>query len=132
MSCETILSVLLSNKTIVFMSFQSNNRDTDLTLMREMYLSDIYRLNDYLGTLSECWSRNFWKSVRYLSEICQKTVSYKNVSENSHKCVRILSENCQMQISVRTLSEKIWKCIRNVSDFINVSENCQYFVWKTV
>ena len=48
MSCETILSVLLSNKTIVFMSFQSNNRDTDLTLMREMYLSDIYRLNDYL------------------------------------------------------------------------------------
>ena len=54
------------------------------------------------------------------------------MSENSHKCVWILSENCQMQISVRNLSEKIWKCIRNVSDFINVSENCQYFIWKTV
>ena len=84
------------------------------------------------GTLIQWWSRNFWKSVRYLSEICQKTVSYKNVSENSHKCVRIMSENCQMQICVRTLSEKIWKCIRNVSDFINVSENSQLFIWKTV
>ena len=63
------------------------------------------------------------KSVIYLSEFYQKTVRYKNVSENNHKCVRFLSENCQMQISVRTLSEKIWKCIRNVSDFINVSEN---------
>ena len=81
-----------------------------------------------LGTLVQCWSLNLWKSVRYLSEICQKNVSYKNVSENSHKCVRILSENCQMQICVRNLSEKIWKYIRNVLDFINVSvlhlENC--------
>ena len=84
------------------------------------------------GTLVQCWSLNFWKSVRYLSVICQKTVIYKNVSEYSHKCVRILSENCQMQISVRTLSEKIWKCIRNVSDFINESKNCQCFIWKTV
>ena len=84
------------------------------------------------GTQIQCWSQNFWKSVRYLSEICQKTVSYKNVSENSHKCVRILSENCQMQISVRTLPEKIWKCIGNVSNFKNVSENGQSFIQKTV
>ena len=47
------------------------------------------------------------KTVRYLSEISQKTVSYKNVSENSLNYVRILSENCQIQICVRTLSEKI-------------------------
>ena len=77
-------------------------------------------------------------SVRKESDVnlCQKfvkkTVRYINVSENSHKCVRILSENCQMQISVRTLSEKIWKCIRNVSDFINVSENCQCFIFETI
>ena len=32
---------------------------------------------------------------------------------------------CQLQIYVRTLSEKIWNCIRNLSDFINVSENCK-------
>ena len=109
----------------------------------DSFLTDFWQISDSFlklsgpplyksGTLSQCWSRNFWKSVKYLSEICQKTVSYKNISENSHKCVRILSENCQMQISVRTLSEKIWKCIRNVSDFINVSENCQCFIWKTV
>ena len=77
------------------------------------------------GTQVQCWSRNFWKSVRYLSEICQKTVSYKNVSENSHKCVRILSENCQMQISVRILSEKIWKWIRNVSDVCQKWVSCK-------
>ena len=57
-------------------------------------------------------------SVRKLSDanICQKSVSYKNVSENCLKCVRILSENCQMQVSVINISEKIWKSIRNVSD----------------
>ena len=37
-----------------------------------------------------------------------------------------------MQISVRTLLEKIWKCITIVSDFINVSETCQWFIVKTV
>ena len=56
-----------------------------------------------LGTQYQCRSQKFQKTVRYISEICQKTVNYKNVSENCHKCVRILSENCQMQISVRTL-----------------------------
>ena len=72
------------------------------------------------------------KSFKKLSEIYQKTVRYKNQSENSKKCVRYQSENCQMQISVRYQSEKIWKCIRNASDFINVSENCWCFIWKTV
>ena len=35
-----------------------------------------------IGTLSELWSRQFQKTVRNLSYICQKTVSCKNVSEN--------------------------------------------------
>ena len=84
------------------------------------------------GTQDQCRSQKFQKTVRYLSKICQKTVSYKNQSENSKKCVRYKSENCQLQISVRTLLEKIYKCIRNVSVFINVSENCHWLIQKTV
>ena len=84
------------------------------------------------GTHDQCRSQKFQKTVRYLSEICQKTVSYKNQSENSKKCVRYKSENCQLQISVRTLLENIWNCIRNVSDFINESENCHWFICKTI
>ena len=90
------------------------------------------RPTSYSGTQSQCWSHHVHKSVRNVSDICQKSVSYKNVSEISHKCVTILSDNCQMQTSVRNLSEKIWNCIRNVSDFLNVSEICQCFIWKTV
>ena len=85
-----------------------------------------------MGTQSQCWSHHVHKSVRNVSDICQKSVSYKILSEISHKCVTILSDNCQMQTSVRNLSEKIWNCIRNVSDFLNVSEICQCFIWKTV
>ena len=99
---------------------------------KEIRVVNNYILMRCFGTQVQCWSQNFWKSVKYMSKICQKTVSYKNVSENSHKCVRILPENCQLQMSVRTLSEKIWKCIRNLSDFINVSENCKCFIWKTL
>ena len=65
------------------------------------------------------------KSSNKLSDICQKTVSYKNVSENSHKCVRILSENCHMQISVKNSIRKdlemhqkcvrFYKCVRKLS-----------------
>ena len=77
------------------------------------------------GTLIQWGSLRFSKAVKCLLEICQKTISYNNVSENSHKYVRIVSENYQKQISVKTVSEKIWKYVRKVSDFINVSENCQ-------
>ena len=84
------------------------------------------------GTHVQCWSQKFQKTVRYLSEFCQKTVSYKKQSELSQKCVRYQSENCQMQISVRYQSEQIWKCIRNASNFINESENCHRCNWKTV
>ena len=90
------------------------------------------RMNTIFGTHDQCRSQNFQKTVRYLSEICQKTVSYKNQSENSKKCVRYKSENCQLQISVRTLLENIWNCIRNVSDFINESENCQWFISRNI
>ena len=48
------------------------------------------RICSGFGTHDQCRSQKFQKTVRYLSEICQKTVSYKNVSENSLKCVRIL------------------------------------------
>ena len=85
-----------------------------------------------MGTQVQCWSQNFWKSVRYLSEICQKTVSCKNQSEISQKCVRYLSENSQMQNCVRSLLEKIWKSVRNVSVFKIVSEYCQFVIQKTV
>ena len=42
--------------------------------------------------------------------------------------VRKLSDANICQNSIR----KDLKYIRNVSDFINVSENCQCFIWKTV
>ena len=48
-------------------------------------------------------NEHFQKSVIYLSEICQKTVYYKNMSYNSPNCVRYLSLICQIQISVRIL-----------------------------
>ena len=85
-----------------------------------------------MGTLSQCRSQNFHKSVRYLSEIGQKTVIYKNMSENCLNCVRYKSEICQIQISVTILSEKIWKCLRNVSEVINVSENSHCVIQITV
>ena len=40
------------------------------------------------GTQCQCGSQKFQNTVRYLSEICQKTVSYKNVSEFCQKTVR--------------------------------------------
>ena len=84
------------------------------------------------GTQSECWSQEVHKYVICLLDICQKTVSYKNVSENCLKYVISLSEKCQILISIRTVSDNIWKCIMIKSDFINVSENCWWFIWKTV
>ena len=66
-----------------------------------------WKTNKNIGTHDQCRSQKFQNTVRYLSEICQKTVSYKNQSENSKKCVRYKSENCQLQISVRTLLENI-------------------------
>ena len=74
-------------------------------------------LHKEFGTLIQWGSLRFSKAVKCLLEICQKTISYNNVSENSHKYVRIVSENYQKQISVKTVSEKIWKYVRNVSDF---------------
>ena len=44
-----------------------------------------------LGTLGWCGSHKFQKCVRNVSDKCQKTVSYKNLSENYLKCVRYLS-----------------------------------------
>ena len=41
----------------------------------------------FFGTLCFCRSQEFQKCVRYLSEICQKTVSYKKLSEKCLKCV---------------------------------------------
>ena len=84
------------------------------------------------GTLIHCRSQNIHKYVRYLSEMCQKTVIYKNLSENCLNCVRYLSEICQIHISVTILSEKIWKCLRNVSEVINVSENSHCVIQITV
>ena len=43
-----------------------------------------------------------------------------------------MSDICQIHISVTILSEKIWKCLRNVSEVINVSENGQCLIQKTV
>ena len=85
-----------------------------------------------VGTQSQCRSRNFHKSVIYLSHNCQKTVSSKNVSGKWQKTVRKLTEICQLQNSVRNLSDKIWKFIKNVSEIIVLSENCQWVFWKTV
>ena len=84
------------------------------------------------GTQVQCRSQKLQKSVIYLSEICQKTVSYIKQSDKSQICVWFQSENCQIQKSVRKESEKFWKSLRNVSVFINVSENCQLVIWKTV
>ena len=84
------------------------------------------------GTLYPCWSREFHKSVIYLSHNCQKTVSCKNVSEKWHKTVRKLTEICQLQNSVRNMSDKIWKFVINVSEIIILSENYQWVFWKSV
>ena len=89
-------------------------------------------LNSNFGTHDECRSQKLQKTVRYLSEICQKTVSCKNQSEFCQKCVRILSENSQMQNCVRSRLETIWKSVRNVTVFKNVSENCQFVIQKIV
>ena len=81
------------------------------------YRRSIYHDETENWTHYQCRSQKFQKTVRYLSEICQKTVSCKNQSEISHKCVRSLSEISQMQNCVRSLLEKIWKSVRNVSVF---------------
>ena len=87
---------------------------------------------DPVGTLVQCRSQKFQKCVIYLSEICQKTVIYKNLSENHLNCVRYMSEICQIQISVIIMSEKFWKCLKYVSVAKNVSENCHGMIQKTV
>ena len=81
------------------------------------------RPRTFFGTLSECGSPHFQKTVRKLSEKCQKSVSHKKLSEMCLKCVRYVSEICQIQNCVRNMSEQIWKSVRNVSDVKNVSEN---------
>ena len=45
----------------------------------------------HFGTQSQCRSRQFHKCVRKLFEICQKTVSYKKLSENYLKSVTYMS-----------------------------------------
>ena len=61
-----------------------------------------------------------------MSEKRQKTVSFKNVSDNCLNCVIYLSEDCQIQNSVRNLSGENQKCIQNLSVVINMSENNQF------
>ena len=82
--------------------------------------SDISTLYSYMGTLVQCRSQKFQKCVIYLSEICQKTVSFKNLSEKHLNCVRFLSEMCQIQISVIILSEIFWKCLI----YVSVTKKC--------
>ena len=85
-----------------------------------------------IGTLVQCGSPNFQKSVRNVYEKCQKSVSCKKLSENCLKCVRYVSEICQIQNSVRNVSRQIRKSIRKVSDVKNVSENSHTLPLKTV
>ena len=74
-----------------------------------------------MGTQVECRSQKFQKTVRYLSEICQKTVSCKNQSEISHKCVRYLSEISHMQNCVGRLLERFG----NQSEMYQFLKLCQ-------
>ena len=60
-------------------------------LQKGLNTSNIALWRKKVGTLSQCRSQKFQKSVKYLLEICQKTVSYKNQSENSKICVRYQS-----------------------------------------
>ena len=52
-----------------------------VVLIRAGFIPNPKNHESIFGTLIELGSRHFWKTVRSLSDICQKTVSYKNVSE---------------------------------------------------
>ena len=91
----------------------------------------LHRVKD-VGTHVQCRSLKFQKTVSYLSEICQKTVSHTNLSENSQNCVRYLSEISQMQKYVRYMFKKLQKCLRKVSEVINLLENYHFQICKTV
>ena len=63
-----------------------------------------------------CRSNNFQKSVIYLSEIGQKTASYKNMSENCLTCVSYVPEICHfkkilVQSDIRQIYDNCWTCI---------------------
>ena len=64
----TVISVnyILSHK---WTHFQSNTREVDLDLTREQYMSDIYRLNDFLFHIG-----NY--NYRIVSAIPEKALSY--------------------------------------------------------
>ena len=110
----------------------SASRESEESKRREERKHCIGIPNAKSGTLVQCRSQKFQKCVIYLSEICQKTVSFKNLSENHLNCVRYLSEMCQIQISVIILSEKFCKCLKYVSVAKKVSENCHGLIQKTV
>ena len=59
-------------KLLFSMYFQSNNRDTDLTLMREGYSTDAYRLNDYLFHIGS-------NNVKILTDIPEKALDYTTI-----------------------------------------------------
>ena len=95
----------------------SNIMNNIIEKMNSLEQSFNRELGEYCGTLSQCRSLKLQKTVRYLSEICQKTVDCRNVSENSHKCVRIVSENCQSKY----LSEIYQKLFGNASEMCLIS-----------
>ena len=65
----------------VFISAQSSSRPEVTTFVDNGFSS-------LFGTFLDLWSLGFQKCVRKLSENCQKTVSFKNMSKNCQKCVR--------------------------------------------
>ena len=81
----------------------------------------------YEGTLMQCWSLNFWKTVIYLLEFCQKTFRCINMSEINQKCVKNLSENCHNCDTFRIVFWHIFASDSFLTEFWQMYDSFQKF-----
>ena len=107
-----------------------HHRKLHLSLQLEMVIGQLldiqsrlvhWDMSPNLGTQVQCRSQKFQKTNRYLSEFCQKTVGFKNVSENSHKW----SEFCQKTVRCKYLSEIYQKTFKIASEMCQILKICQ-------
>ena len=83
----------------------SNIMNNIIEKMNSLEQSFNGELGEYCGTLSQCRSLKLQKTVRYLSDICQKSVRKLLIAEMYQKTVINVSEFHQKTVRCKYLSE---------------------------